>query len=302
MSVGNATGTVNWYSDANLSNLIFSGSAYTPANISVNTFWVVQTVDGCNSPASLVQLVPENAVTASIIPQGPLVICSGESLVLTSSSAVNNQWSTGAISQSITINNGGTYVLQVTGSCNMATDTIVIVEESVIADFDMSETSGFAPLTVSLTNTSTNSQSCVWLLNNSPNSALNTGQITFENQGNYAITLRCTSANGCKDEITKTVVIGEAEVQLYIPNSFTPNGDNLNDVFKIYGIGIKSIYVQIFNRWGELLHEWSGMDGGWDGTYLNRMVPQGLYSYRIKGVDSNNREIKKIGAITVLSE
>ena len=65
---------------------------------------------------------------------------------------------------------------------------------------------------------------------------------------------------------------------IYIPNSFTPNGDGLNDVFNI-----KTVYefsefkLVIYNRWGELLFDSDDVNKGWDGTYKGKPVPLGVY-------------------------
>jgi gliding motility-associated-like protein len=302
MTVLNPAGTVQWFSDAALSNLVNSGPSFTPTDLSVLTFWIIQTDGNCPSAVVTTQLFNDDQVTAQIIVNGPLVICEGETVILTSSSPVNNLWSDGSVTQSITVNSAGTYQLQVSGSCNTATDQVTITQENVIADFTLNENIGAAPFTLEILNNSVGSQSCLWTLNNSPAPTLNSGQYVFTEQGSYVIGLECQSPNGCTDRITKTIMVEAAEVQLYVPNAFTPNGDNLNDVFKVYGIGIKHISVQIFSRWGELIHQWDGMGGFWDGTYMNRMVPQGIYSYRIRGMDENAKEIKRIGAVTVLSE
>ncbi len=70
---------------------------------------------------------------------------------------------------------------------------------------------------------------------------------------------------------------------LHIPNSFTPNNDGLNDIFKINSaMVVVSFYGQIFNRWGSLIYEWSDAESGWDGKYKDKVVPEGVYVYVIK--------------------
>jgi len=96
-------------------------------------------------------------------------------------------------------------------------------------------------------------------------------------------------------------VIGESEVQFYVPNTFTPNGDGINDLFQVYGIGIDTISVDIFDRWGNSLMTWSGLENGWDGKIKNRLVQDGVYVYKIKGIDSNQKIINKIGAVNLIN-
>jgi len=302
MTANAAGNEINWYSDPQLTDLINTGPVYQPVNDNVTNFWLTSVQNGCTSNPVQTSLIPENPVNAIISPAGPLTICQGESLVLTSNSATNNLWSTGETSQSITINTPGTYSLTVTGSCNVDHNEIVITEDFVETNFELSATTGFAPLEVAFSNNSINSSSCQWFINNNFSQELAAGTYIFNEQGFYAITLKCISASGCTDEITKTISVGASEVELYVPNSFTPNGDNLNDVFKIYGIGISYVNVQIYSRWGDLIYQWSGLEGGWDGTSSNRLVSQDIYAYVIYGIDANNNKFKKIGSITLLGD
>jgi gliding motility-associated-like protein len=68
---------------------------------------------------------------------------------------------------------------------------------------------------------------------------------------------------------------------VYIPNAFSPDGDLVNPVWQAYTEGNPQMETLIYNRWGELLHSWKGIDGFWDGTYLQAPVQEGIYVYRI---------------------
>jgi gliding motility-associated-like protein len=89
-------------------------------------------------------------------------------------------------------------------------------------------------------------------------------------------------------------------MSLYIPNTFTPNGDGLNDTFGVAGEAIKDINIQIFNRWGQLIFESADGNRRWDGTYQGEKVPMGSYVYKVsvKGA-SGNREAKE-GMLSVV--
>jgi gliding motility-associated-like protein len=70
---------------------------------------------------------------------------------------------------------------------------------------------------------------------------------------------------------------------LRIPNAFTPNGDGNNDTWIIENLEYyPQSWVQIFNRWGQLLYEGYSSNEGWDGTYNNHFVPTGSYYYIIR--------------------
>jgi gliding motility-associated-like protein len=109
---------------------------------------------------------------------------------------------------------------------------------------------------------------------------------TFPDTGNYVLTLIGKDTNDCKDTITKNVYISPIVI-LYLPNAFTPNDNNLNDVFKPEGIflGITDYSFQVYNRWGELLFSSTDPEIGWDGKMANKTVQQGMYIYQIRYTD-----------------
>jgi len=97
------------------------------------------------------------------------------------------------------------------------------------------------------------------------------------------LVVRCV-LSGCGDVIesdTARMVIFQND-PVYIPNSFTPGNDQVNEVFKVYTFGEPDLDASIYNRWGELLYSWTNKDDGWDGRYLNTEVQEGIYVYRIK--------------------
>ncbi len=93
----------------------------------------------------------------------------------------------------------------------------------------------------------------------------------------------------------------ERDPVIAIPNSFTPNGDGLNDNFIIAGKFIDTYEMQIFNRWGEVLFQTTDLDDGWDGTSKNKKIGVGNYSYWVRVKDLNNNEHIRTGSVLILS-
>ena len=95
----------------------------------------------------------------------------------------------------------------------------------------------------------------------------------------YKITVYVISDAGCYgDTSTLWVDIDECSYDgVYIPNSFTPDGDGINEVFKVEGENLDGIRMYIFNRWGELIHEINTLNGYWDGDYKGEPCPHGVY-------------------------
>ncbi|PSK88124.1 gliding motility-associated C-terminal domain-containing protein [Taibaiella chishuiensis] len=93
--------------------------------------------------------------------------------------------------------------------------------------------------------------------------------------------LRATSADGCTAIDSVVVYV----IDIRVPNAFSPNGDGLNDVFRLFRTaddGVGPFGFSIFNRWGESVYSSSDFKGGWDGTYNNKPADPGSYFYYIK--------------------
>lgn len=90
----------------------------------------------------------------------------------------------------------------------------------------------------------------------------------------------------------------EPMMNVYIPSSFTPNGDGVNDTFGIKGEGKFSFRLLIFNRWGEKIFESNNPNNQWDGTYHNQPAQQGEYIYQLM---ADGKEYKgQTGTVTLL--
>lgn len=103
-----------------------------------------------------------------------------------------------------------------------------------------------------------------------------------EEPGTYPVSLIVTNQNGCVDTAYGTVIINGIYL-FYVPNTFTPDGDGVNEIFRPYGEGIDftQYTMQIFNRWGELIYETADPESGWDGTYKGSPVQVGTYIWKI---------------------
>jgi len=87
---------------------------------------------------------------------------------------------------------------------------------------------------------------------------------------------------------------------VFVPNSFSPNGDGNNDVFQIYGQGIKTIDLKIFNRWGELVYKSNNQFDGWDGTYKGLVQQPSVFTYAARITYLDDKKTEKQGTVTLL--
>ncbi len=123
----------------------------------------------------------------------------------------------------------------------------------------------------------------------------------YGDTGTYTITLTATNQFGCTDVISYDIII-EGEYVIYVPNSFTPDGDGINDDFFPQGIGIDRDHFKfmIFNRWGELIFETENPDNHWDGKYKGILSQTDVYVWKIQTRDQKNLQHDHIGHVTLL--
>lgn len=102
----------------------------------------------------------------------------------------------------------------------------------------------------------------------------------------YTIEIRTNS--GCLTVDTQLVKINKS-IEIFVPNSFTPNNDGRNDFLRPYTIGIKSVnYFRIFNRWGQLLFETSKLSPGWDGLFKGTGIETQTLVWMFEGIGVDN--------------
>ncbi|MDG1176098.1 MAG: gliding motility-associated C-terminal domain-containing protein, partial [Flavobacteriales bacterium] len=102
---------------------------------------------------------------------------------------------------------------------------------------------------------------------------------------------------GCFVYDTVTIFL---EGSLYVPNSFTPNGDGINDEFVIISEDITNFSLMIFNRWGELLYESTDIEESWDGTYKGKLSQIDTYIWKIRYSDVNKKSKDIYGHVNLI--
>jgi gliding motility-associated-like protein len=111
----------------------------------------------------------------------------------------------------------------------------------------------------------------------------------------------------CQESISAAVTARTRPDQIYIPNTFTPNGDGVNDILKVYGYVIKEVKFLVFNQWGEKIGEVTnnnmGADGSftvWDGKYKGSYQPVGVYIYVAKIELKDGTVTERKGALNIV--
>jgi gliding motility-associated-like protein len=140
-----------------------------------------------------------------------------------------------------------------------------------------------------------------WSFSPDPLDTIRTKEPTyiFKGSGSEGVTLIAKNSFGCADTISRPIVIDD-EYALYIPDAFSPNGDGINDVFQAKGAGIRSLQLQVFDRWGELMFTSSDAQQGWDGLFRGQKCTPDTYVWRIIVSGNNNRQLEYTGKVYLL--
>jgi len=113
------------------------------------------------------------------------------------------------------------------------------------------------------------------------------------------VMITVTDTNGCTATDQLTVAFPQTST-LYIPNSFTPDNDEFNQVFRVSYTNINEFSMLIFDRWGEIIFESYDINAGWDGTYHGKIVQDGAYVYRVTAIGMDAVVYDLTGHVIVL--
>ena len=299
-ALGTGISTYTWNSPSIISNSI-------TVTQSVPTSYTVLGTDGngCIDSSSIaINISPLPIVQ---IPNGNDIIClkATNTFSVSPINGVNYYWtgpapSTATVSTgpSVGLIKGGTYVLNAVNNCGATQSTFTLTTDSVKAIFTPNTPiTGQVPVSVTFTNNSQgNGLQFNWNFGNGNSSIAVNPTEHYTSPGIYQTLLTATDNSGCKDTMSVKITVNDVPTIVIIPNIFTPNGDNINDEFAITATGVTNFDCKVYDRWGILLHEWTGVDGGWDGKGKSGAnCPDGTYFYLISYTDNKGKSTDKDG-------
>ncbi|WP_169312781.1 gliding motility-associated C-terminal domain-containing protein [Owenweeksia hongkongensis] len=222
-----------------------------------------------------------------------LQICDGQSAVLSANtqSSVSHVWSTGSTSNSTNLNQEGKYWLQSFTPCDTVNDTLLVSYYGKYSTSLPTDTVLCTNEPVELIAHEDSSVAYSWSNGGSSHSS------TYYQGGEATLTVH-TLCDTLQFVTTITEEDCEA-LEVYIPNSFSPDGDGLNDMFEIGNLP-PDASLQIISRWGEVVYEARPYQNNWRGTTKSgKALPAGVYTY-VLIYETSGKEINESGWVQVL--
>jgi gliding motility-associated-like protein len=296
---------------------------YTTIFPIITTNYMVTVSDGCTNPDAQDQVL----ITVNPLPNISFSVDTNEGCVPTQIQFTNNTAPSEVASCFWDFGDGGvsntcgqiTHVYSDTGLYDVSLtvtspqgcvansyDTGMIwIHPNPVADFEADPfvTDVFAT-DITFTNTSVMNDFNSWTYGDFASSTGVDTTIIFpkDEGGTYDVCLEVETIYGCKNTICKPVII-EDKSYLFVPNTFTPDGDGKNDLFFPYVVGIDKdeFTFYVFNRWGDLIFQTDRYGNHWDGTYKGNMSQQDAYIWRVeaRSLETGNM-IEEMGHVVLL--
>jgi len=275
-----------------------SSTQENPANISFSTtgvhavrFYI--TDNGCSKQRLQVVKVlpsPQANFISDTIGCEPLTIHftnqTLSSIPFTSKWKIENNFFN-VLDASYTFNNSGLYSVYLTvNDTNNCSDTLkkidyirVLPKPKASALVDPFQTDIINPV-INFTDNTLNTHTTYFDFGDNQYSNQTSNTHIYSDTGRYIYSLIVVTEFGCRDTI-KGVIEIKGYNNFYIPNSFTPNDDGLNDRFKPIITNYNSAILKIFNRWGDMIFSTHNVEQGWDGRFKNSNSPPDVYVYQL---------------------
>lgn len=237
---------------------------------------------------------------------GPDIVCKGSFVELIGYNGKNAQWNNGDTSEVVgffAVKDTTIYRVVYNWPCENDTfyhHLTVLDKPTVAIQSDMNGDTLIFGDVVNFTYTGTAAQSVNWYVNGT---YYETGLTLYLNDllpGMNEILAEGVTGD-CADSVLVNVMVRK-EFKVHIPTGFSPNGDGINDLFFIDGVGIGQIDAHIYDRWGHEVAAWTENSEvqGWDGTTYGQPSEPGVYTYRFHVYEASGRFHEYYGSLQLL--
>ncbi len=259
-----------------------------------------------DSVAFSVDLNIIDAPILSVVAMPDTNICSGDSILLSAdiNGATNNKysirWNNYALNDSMIYAKGGNYMVYVTDSCGRSDSDMVAISSLVFVSSFL-----YDYQTDTVVNFHSTSADSVLFWDFGDNSITSTEKNpihTYSDSGTYAVSLVVLNSMGCIDTIIEYVHVEIKDpFNFFIPNTFTPDGDGLNDYFIARGEFIKTFEMRIYDRWGSDIYTTTDIAKPWDGkTIQGNEAVEDAYQYLITVINTSQQAFTYRGLVSLI--
>ncbi len=231
-------------------------------------------------------------------------ICSGEQATLTASGVATYSWNpsmglSSTTGSSVTASPGITTNYTVTGTdaggcTNTSTVSVTVQTPTLTVSSNITIIKGTSTVI-----TASGSGSYSW----TPSSGLSCVDCPSPTASPTSTTkyyIVTTDSEGCTKIDSVTVIVEELCSDYFIPNAFSPNDDQENDVFNVYGNCFNSFFLVIYDRWGEQVFQSEDQQIGWNGYVKEKLANSGVFCYRFSGTTNKGEQIDKTGNVSLI--
>jgi len=298
LSASGATNGYTW----NPGNL--TGNAVT-VSPTVTTTYIVSSANGACPATATTQITVNTKPDLNFTPTDVL-ICPGTTVTYSATGASIYEWYVNGnyfIGNPLSVSPTKTSTITLIGSnggCSTTSVTTVNVSD-VVASFKPESNYVDYPGSLSFTNTSTGASTIFWDFGNGQTSTNSVVSTYYEFPGKYLTALVAQNDMGCMDTTFYVVEAGCGRGDFYMPNTFTPNNDGLNEEYKVLGGSCVTQFTgSVFDRWGNEIFKWKEITDTWDGNFKGKQVEVGVYNYLISYTLYNGKVFSKTGHIAII--
>jgi gliding motility-associated-like protein len=185
--------------------------------------------------------------------------------------------------------------------CTDTTSQLINVVEGPQAAFEVNQTRAPINFDIIFDDLSTGAEQWQWNFGDGMGFAQERNPTySYPDEGDYLVTLAVTGSTGCIDSVSQTLFIeGQVVLPPRLPNSFSPNEDNTNDVYFVRGGPFIQLDFRVYDNWGREIFKTNDQEIGWDGTDNGSEVPVGVYVYTIKATNMDGETFDYSGRINL---
>ena len=190
-------------------------------------------------------------------------------------------------------------------ACDSVTFNVFVqVLDAPVADFDVVEVgdnSGSLNGTYRFVSLATGAVSWFWNFGDGSTSTMMSPEHTYSEFGQYDVYLIVENAAGCSDSLYVEDAVDYSNlIQFFVPNTFTPDRNSVNDQFMVLGKNISLESFEVYNPFGNKVFSTTDMNQGWDGNYQGEAQPPGVYTYVARVIDMFGNAHQKNGTVTLI--